>query len=114
MTATNAGDFAADLRSLLHPDSGIASPSIALGHDASSFDLDGPLPEIPESNASRAAGSDHRTRPARQFDGPPAGPDRRELWRPSPWAALRKSGGSPDCSGAPPPLVRPRQRTSSQ
>src|SRR5260370_37105707 len=90
MTATNAGDFAADLRSLLHPDSGIASLSIALGHDASSFDLDGPLPEIPESNASRAAGSDHRTRPARQFDGPPAGPDRRELWRSSPWSAPRR------------------------
>jgi hypothetical protein len=38
--------------SLVHPDSGIASLSIALGHDASGFDLDGPLPEIPESNAS--------------------------------------------------------------
>jgi hypothetical protein len=36
----------------VHPDSGIASLSIALGHDASGFDLDGPLPEIPESNAS--------------------------------------------------------------
>jgi alkanesulfonate monooxygenase SsuD/methylene tetrahydromethanopterin reductase-like flavin-dependent oxidoreductase (luciferase family) len=36
----------------LHPDSGIASLSIALAHDASRFDLDGPLPEIPESNAS--------------------------------------------------------------
>src|SRR5256886_12987143 len=54
MTATNAGDFAADLRSLLHPDSGIASLSIALGCDASAFDLDGPLPEIPESNASKS------------------------------------------------------------
>jgi hypothetical protein len=38
--------------SLVHPDSGIASLSIVLGHDASGFDLDGPLPEIPESNAS--------------------------------------------------------------
>src|SRR2546430_12804476 len=54
MTATNAGDFAADLRSLLHPDSGIASLSIALGCDASQFDLDGPLPEIPETNASKS------------------------------------------------------------
>jgi alkanesulfonate monooxygenase SsuD/methylene tetrahydromethanopterin reductase-like flavin-dependent oxidoreductase (luciferase family) len=38
----------------VHPDSGIASLSIALGCDASQFDLDGPLPEIPESNASKS------------------------------------------------------------
>jgi alkanesulfonate monooxygenase SsuD/methylene tetrahydromethanopterin reductase-like flavin-dependent oxidoreductase (luciferase family) len=38
----------------VHPDSGIASLSIALGHDASGFDLDGPLPDIPESNASKS------------------------------------------------------------
>ena len=44
----------AKLDSLVHPDSGIASLSIALGHDASGFDLDGPLPEIPESNASKS------------------------------------------------------------
>src|SRR6202167_4257888 len=36
------------LDSLVHPDSGIGSLSIALGCDASQFDLDGPLPEIPE------------------------------------------------------------------
>ncbi len=42
------------LDSLVHPDSGIASLSIALGHDASGFDLDGPLPEIPETNASQS------------------------------------------------------------
>jgi alkanesulfonate monooxygenase len=55
------GDSAAEARekrelldSLVHPDSGIASLSIALGHDASGFDLDGPLPEIPESNASKS------------------------------------------------------------
>src|SRR3981189_763754 len=30
------------------------SLSIALGHDASVFDLDGALPEIPESNASKS------------------------------------------------------------
>jgi hypothetical protein len=41
------------LNSLVHPDSGIASLSIALGCDASVFDLDGPLPEIPESNARK-------------------------------------------------------------
>jgi FMN-dependent oxidoreductase (nitrilotriacetate monooxygenase family) len=42
------------LDSRVHPDSGIASLSIALGHDASQFDLDGPLPDIPESNASKS------------------------------------------------------------
>ena len=42
------------LDSLVHPDSGLASLSIALGCDASDFDLDGPLPEIPESNASKS------------------------------------------------------------
>ena len=44
----------AHLDSLVHYDSGIASLSIALGHDASAFDPDGPLPEIPESNASKS------------------------------------------------------------
>ncbi|MEI9983433.1 MAG: LLM class flavin-dependent oxidoreductase [Aliidongia sp.] len=43
----------ATLDSLVHPDSGLASLSVALGHDASGFDLDGPLPEIPETNASQ-------------------------------------------------------------
>jgi FMN-dependent oxidoreductase (nitrilotriacetate monooxygenase family) len=43
------------LDSLVHPDSGLASLSIGLGHDASGFDLDGPLPEIPESNASQTS-----------------------------------------------------------
>ena len=42
------------LDSLGHYDSAIASLSIALGHDASVFDPDGPLPEIPESNASQS------------------------------------------------------------
>ncbi|HEX3954164.1 MAG TPA: LLM class flavin-dependent oxidoreductase [Stellaceae bacterium] len=42
------------LDSLVHPDSGIASLSIALGHDASQFELDAPLPDIPESNASKS------------------------------------------------------------
>jgi FMN-dependent oxidoreductase (nitrilotriacetate monooxygenase family) len=42
------------LDSLVHYDSAIASLSIALGHDASSFDPDGPLPTIPESNASKS------------------------------------------------------------
>jgi alkanesulfonate monooxygenase len=38
----------------VHWESGIASLSIALGTDASKFDLDGPLPEIPETNASQS------------------------------------------------------------
>ena len=53
-TAEEARNKRALLDSLVHPDSGIASLSIALGCDASQFDLDGPLPEIPESNASKS------------------------------------------------------------
>lgn len=53
-SAEEAREKRARLDSLVHPDSGIASLSIALGHDAAKFDLDGPLPEIPESNASKS------------------------------------------------------------
>jgi FMN-dependent oxidoreductase (nitrilotriacetate monooxygenase family) len=43
------------LDSLVHPDSGMGSLSIALGCDASTFDLDAPLPDdIPETNASKS------------------------------------------------------------
>ncbi|MCB1743514.1 MAG: LLM class flavin-dependent oxidoreductase, partial [Gammaproteobacteria bacterium] len=42
------------LDSLVHYDSAIASLSIALGHDASGLDPDAPLPDIPESNASKS------------------------------------------------------------
>ena len=45
----------ARLDSLVHYDSALASLSIALGHDASGFDPDGPLPEIPETNASKSS-----------------------------------------------------------
>lgn len=45
----------AHLDSLVHYDSGIRSLSIALGYDVSGFDPDGPLPEIPDSNASKSA-----------------------------------------------------------
>jgi FMN-dependent oxidoreductase (nitrilotriacetate monooxygenase family) len=41
------------LDSLVHYDSSIASLSIALGCDASGFDPDGPLPEIPATNGSQ-------------------------------------------------------------
>ena len=43
------------LDSLVHYESAIASLSIMLGHDASGLDPDGPLPEIPETNASKSA-----------------------------------------------------------
>ncbi len=42
------------LDSLVHPDSGIATLSVLLGHDVSGFELDGPLPDIPDSNASKS------------------------------------------------------------
>ena len=44
----------AHLDSLVHYDSAIASLSIALGTDASRFDPDGPLPDIPETNQSKS------------------------------------------------------------
>ena len=43
------------LDSLVHYESSIASLSIAQGHDASNFDPDGPLPDIPESNAGQSS-----------------------------------------------------------
>ena len=43
------------LDSLVHPASGVASLSVLLGTDVSAFDLDGPLPEIPESNAGKSS-----------------------------------------------------------
>ena len=43
------------LDTFVHEDSGVASLSIALGVDASTFELDGPLPDIPETNASKTA-----------------------------------------------------------
>jgi FMN-dependent oxidoreductase (nitrilotriacetate monooxygenase family) len=42
------------LDSLVHYDSAIASLSVMLGHDASGFDPDGPLPEVPDTNASKS------------------------------------------------------------
>jgi alkanesulfonate monooxygenase len=44
----------AHLDSLVLYDSAIASLSVVLGTDASGFDPDGPLPEIPETNASQS------------------------------------------------------------
>ncbi|MBV8362661.1 MAG: LLM class flavin-dependent oxidoreductase [Deltaproteobacteria bacterium] len=53
-SVAEAREKRARLDSLVHYDSAIASLSIALGHDASRFDPDGPLPAIPESNASKS------------------------------------------------------------
>src|SRR3954454_19346786 len=44
----------AKLDSLVYYTNAIGSLSIALGHDASKFDPDAPLPDIPESNASKS------------------------------------------------------------
>jgi alkanesulfonate monooxygenase len=53
-SVAEAEDKLALLDSRVHPDSGVASLSVMLGHDASGFDLDAPLPEIPETNASQS------------------------------------------------------------
>ena len=53
-TVEEARDKRMRLDSLVHYDSAIASLSVMLGHDASGFDPDGPLPPIPESNASKS------------------------------------------------------------
>jgi len=42
------------LDSLVHPDSGVPNLSMRLGVDASGFELDAPLPEIPQTNASQS------------------------------------------------------------
>jgi alkanesulfonate monooxygenase len=53
-TIEEAREKRAKLDSLVDYANAIASLSIALGHDASKLDPDGPLPEIPESNASKS------------------------------------------------------------
>jgi alkanesulfonate monooxygenase len=53
-TVEDAKAKRAKLDSLVHFDSAVASLSIALGTDAARFDPDGPLPAIPESNASKS------------------------------------------------------------
>jgi FMN-dependent oxidoreductase (nitrilotriacetate monooxygenase family) len=54
-TLDEAAEIRARLDTFVHYDSGIASLSIALGHDVSGFDPDGLLPEIPETNASKSS-----------------------------------------------------------
>ena len=81
-TVEEARTKRAHLDSLVHYANAIGSLSIALGHDASKFDPDGPLPEIPESNASqeRPRARD-RACPAREPDGAPACAAARRLFR---------------------------------
>jgi FMN-dependent oxidoreductase (nitrilotriacetate monooxygenase family) len=54
-TVSEAQQKRAQLDSLVHYQSSIASLSVALGHDASGFDPEGPLPEIPATNASHSS-----------------------------------------------------------
>jgi alkanesulfonate monooxygenase len=53
-TRDEAVEKQALLDSLVHPDSGVPNLSMRLGVDASGFDLDAELPDIPQSNASRS------------------------------------------------------------
>ncbi len=53
-TSEEAREKKALLDSLVHPESGVPNLSIRLGTDASGFDLDAPLPDIPQTNASQS------------------------------------------------------------
>ena len=53
-TNQEAQEKQALLDSLVHPESGMPNLSIRLGIDASGFDLDAPLPDIPPSNQSQS------------------------------------------------------------
>jgi alkanesulfonate monooxygenase len=53
-THAEAEEKRALLDSLVHPDSSLPNLSMRLGVDASGFDLDGPLPDIPQTNASQS------------------------------------------------------------
>lgn len=54
-TVDEARAIRARLDGLVHLDSAIASLSIAVGHDVSGFDLDAPLPPIPDTNQSKSS-----------------------------------------------------------
>ncbi len=53
-TSEEAREKKAILDSLVHPESGVPNLSMRIGVDASGFDLDAPLPEIPQTNASQS------------------------------------------------------------
>jgi len=54
-SAAEARNKKAVLDSLVHPDSGMATLSVMLGHDVSQYDPDGPLPDLPPTNASQSS-----------------------------------------------------------
>jgi alkanesulfonate monooxygenase len=54
-TRAQAEEKLALLDSLVHPESAVPNLSMRLGVDASGFELDAPLPELPPTNASRSA-----------------------------------------------------------
>lgn len=54
-TLEEAKERRARLDSLVHVESAMASLSVALGTDASGFDPDGPLPDIPETNQGQSS-----------------------------------------------------------
>jgi alkanesulfonate monooxygenase len=54
-TTAEAQEKLALLDSLVHPDSALPNLSMRLGVDASGFDLDAPLPDIPQTNQSQSA-----------------------------------------------------------
>jgi len=49
-----ASEKRARLDALVYEESAIHSLSVWLGHDVSTFDLDGPLPDVPQTNASHS------------------------------------------------------------
>ena len=53
-TTAEAREKKALLDSLVHPESGVPNLSIRLGVDASGFDLDAPLPDLPQTNQSQS------------------------------------------------------------
>ena len=53
-TTAEAKEKKALLDSLVHPESGVPNLSIRLGVDASGFDLDAPLPELPVTNQGQS------------------------------------------------------------
>ena len=54
-TAAEARAKKATLDGLVHPDSGLPNLAMRLGVDVSRFDLDGPLPELPETNQGKGS-----------------------------------------------------------
>jgi FMN-dependent oxidoreductase (nitrilotriacetate monooxygenase family) len=50
-----AAEKKARLDALVHPESGLATLSVLLGYDVRGLDLDGPLPELPPTNASQSS-----------------------------------------------------------